>query len=151
MDGDDDSSFDEKEDQKPEALPQKKEYIGAIGGGIFSTIKTAEKEKKRKRDKIKAIIDSGLTAVLKWIEKHTFPHKPKGNSKIRRILSGLYYLTMQYFSTLVFLVMLINAIIYGNVIALIYPLSMFGYAMMENPRPHKVNRDSSLISLTFFF
>jgi hypothetical protein len=78
--------------------------------------------------------------IVGWLDRHTdgyLTQKPHYSRK-KKIWAGFYKLYQINSSMLCYLFFIINAAVNADIISLFYPLSMFLYALLETPRPHKL-------------
>lgn len=79
-------------------------------------------------------------AVIAWVDRQTDGYvstKPHYSRK-GKLWAGFYKLYQINSSSLCYLTFIINAAVNSDVISLFYPISMFLYALLETPRPHKL-------------
>lgn len=58
-------------------------------------------------------------------------------SRLRRVLYGLWAVAARWSHLVVYLVMFLNALLYANALSLLFPVSLFVYALLEAPRPSR--------------
>lgn len=82
----------------------------------------------------------GADMVIRWLDRQTEGYvslKPHYSRK-RKIWAGIYKLYQINSSALCYLCFVINCAVNSDIISLFYPISMFLYALLETPRPHKL-------------
>jgi hypothetical protein len=78
-------------------------------------------------------------SVINFLDRHTYSslwEVPGGRP--RKIWTGVYKVYQKYSYVLCYLAFMINAVVNADLLSLFYPISMFIYALLEIPRPHKV-------------
>lgn len=78
--------------------------------------------------------------AINWLDRHTEGYvstKPHYSRK-GKLWAGLYKLYQINSSALCYLSFVINAAVNSDLLSLFYPISMFLYALLETPRPHKL-------------
>jgi hypothetical protein len=78
--------------------------------------------------------------IISWLDRHTdgyLAQKPHYSRK-KKIWAGFYKIYQINSSVLCYLFFMINCAVNSDIISLVYPLSMFLYALLETPRPHKL-------------
>lgn len=72
------------------------------------------------------------------MNKHAFFEKyTKLSYVIKKMVKYVFLFLFENFHIVCYFVMILNHMIYNSMISLVWPISVFGYAMMENPRPKK--------------
>jgi len=90
--------------------------------------------------KVPQFVMTASDIVIHWLDTRTdgyLSQKPHYSRK-RKIWAGLYKLYQINSSMLCYLFFMINCAVYSDLISLFFPLSMFLYALLETPRPHKL-------------
>lgn len=83
---------------------------------------------------------TGADIAISWLDKHTegyLSSKPH-YGRSRKLWAGIYKMYQINSSALCYLFFIVNCAVNSDVLSLFYPLSMFLYALLETPRPHKL-------------
>ena len=88
-----------------------------------------EKELQKKRQKLKYIEDLFDTKLFKKYLKKSY--------QIRHIFLYIQSLFINYFSWICYFFMILDHMVNASLISLVYPLSIFCFALLEYPRPKK--------------
>lgn len=68
--------------------------------------------------------------------KHLYEYNRSSSAKIA---IGLQKVSQRYSQYLVFVLMMFTAVVHANILAIVLPITMFFYALLEKPRPHTVS------------
>lgn len=68
--------------------------------------------------------------------KHLYEYN---RSSFAKIAIGLQKVSQRYSQYLVFVLMMFTAVVHANILAIVLPITMFLYALLEKPRPHTVS------------
>lgn len=91
-------------------------------------------------------INSKKEKIYKKLSKHIFLSKNLRNYYIfKKSLKYLFFCIFENYNVVCYLFMLINHIIYANLISMIWVCALFGFALIENPRPTKRFWNNALI------
>ncbi len=78
--------------------------------------------------------------------KHLYEYN---RSSFAKIAIGLQKVSQRYSQYLVFVLMMFTAVVHANILAIVLPITMFLYALLEKPRPHTVSYNS-ISNMTFY-
>ena len=94
--------------------------------------------KTKEKDEIKELIkDMKYKQILELKKSLLFKKYITKSYLIKKIFQDLIIIISKNFCWICYLFMIINHLINASIISMIYPLSIFCYALLENPRPSK--------------
>jgi len=81
-----------------------------------------------------------LDAVIAWLNVYGLREYDVTIHEYRivQFLSGILGVAIQHSDILVYFVILLNAMANPSIISLVYPISLFCYALLEDPKPNKI-------------
>ena len=92
----------------------------------------------KEKDEIKELIkDMKYKQILELKKSLLFKKYITKSYLIKKIFQDLIIIISKNFCWICYLFMIINHLINASIISMIYPLSIFCYALLENPRPSK--------------
>lgn len=99
-------------------------------------------EAKSKSCSTPAAVLKAADGLIRLLDKMSYTHHTHltdmKRSRPAKIAIGIKKVSQRYSQHLVYMIMMLNAVIYANVLAIILPASMLLYALLEKPRPHRV-------------
>ena len=78
-----------------------------------------------------------VDALVALLQDYAYGDIQRHGTRWRRVAYGILSVCQRWSHLLVYLVMFVNALVYANAFALLFPLSLFAYALLESPRPSK--------------
>ena len=104
---------------------------------LFRIQTEKERIEKEKRDKEAQIKNQKLKYIEELFDTKLFKKYLKTSYQLRHILLYLQSLFINHFTWICYFFMILDHMISSSAITLIYPISIFCYALLEYPRPKK--------------
>lgn len=107
--------------------------------GAEPTVDEEADAEKASRCTIPKVVLTASDAVIGFLDRFVYMDLTNLKaSRPKKIAVGLYKIYQRYSHFLCYLAFLINAVYNANVVSAFFPLSMFLYALLEIPRPHRL-------------
>jgi len=95
-----------------------------------------------------AAVIKAADGLIHLLDKMSYTHHTRltdmKRSRPAKIAIGIKKVSQRYSQHIVYMIMMLNAVIYANILAIILPITMFLYALLEKPRPHRVKREREI-------
>lgn len=133
-----------------DSLGKSKEVSASDNGSLIVEEPIVDGNSKKKKAKVccetPEPIANAADKFIYFLDTLSYSHHKHlyeyNRSSFAKIAIGLQKVSQRYSQYLVFVLMMFTAVVHANVLAIILPITMFLYALLEKPRPHTVSHCS---------
>jgi len=78
-----------------------------------------------------------VDGLIAWMNVYVFDDLYAYNSRLQQFFYGIWSIMVSFSDLLVYFSLILNVMLSSNILSLMYPISLFLYALVETPKPNK--------------